>query len=112
VYDHVVTLLHRVEAASDMLVSLQNTYLANVQIDVAAASNESNLVMKNLTAVGAIILPLQLVASLWGMNCEVPFQAFLDWSDAEAVLPFISVCAAMLFVTLFMSAYFRKHHLM
>jgi len=112
VYDHVVTLLHRVEAASDMLASLQNTYLANVQIDVAEAGNESNLVMKNLTAVGAIILPLQLVASLWGMNCQVPFQAFLDWSDSEAIVPFISVCAAMLLVTLFMSAYFKKHDLM
>lgn len=62
VYDHVVTMLHKVEAASDMLVSLQNTYLANVQIDVAEASNDANTVMKNLTAVGAIILPLQLVA--------------------------------------------------
>jgi magnesium transporter len=62
VYDHVVTMLHKVEAASDTLVALQNTYLANVQIDVAEASNDMNTVMKNLTAVGAIILPLQLVA--------------------------------------------------
>jgi hypothetical protein len=46
VYDHVVTLLHRVEAASDTLVNLQNTYLANVQIDVAEASNDANTVMK------------------------------------------------------------------
>ena len=71
VYDHVVTMLHKVEAASDMLGQLQNTYLANVQIDVAEASNDANSIMKNLAAVGAIILPLQLVASLWGMNCEV-----------------------------------------
>lgn len=62
VYDHVVTMLHKVEAASDLLLALQNTYLANVQIDVAEASNDANIVMKNLTAVGAIILPMQLVA--------------------------------------------------
>jgi Tfp pilus assembly protein PilV len=42
VYDHVVTMLHKVEAASDLLVALQNTYLANVQIDVAEASNDAN----------------------------------------------------------------------
>lgn len=68
VYDHVVTMLHKVESASDLLAALQNTYLANVSIDVSEASNDANAVMKNLSAVATIILPLSLVAGLMGMN--------------------------------------------
>ena len=46
------------------------------------------------------------------MNCDVPFQAIADWSDPAVLVPFLSVCFGMLFVTLFMTFYFKKHNLM
>lgn len=142
-------MLHKVEAASDLLVALQNTYLANVQIDVAEASNDANnvrrhrrgrgvvdpsgraltslcgllgrfppvvsvlQVMKNLTAIGAIIMPMQLVASLWGMNSIVPWGFYadkhVDWQDN---LPFLSICLGMLLVTVVTMVYFRRANIM
>lgn len=46
------------------------------------------------------------------MNCRVPFQAALSWSDPGVLAPFLSVCFGMIFVTLFMTTYFRKHGLL
>jgi len=111
VYDHVVTMLHKVEAASDMLLSLQSTYLANVQIDVAEAGNDANDVMQNLTAVGAIMLPLQLVSGMWGMNCLVPWQ-FDEDVTFERLLPFLTIVLAMILIMIGMTTYFKKRGLL
>jgi Mg2+ and Co2+ transporter CorA len=68
VYDHVVTMLQQLELASELLGSLQNTYLSNVSIDVSEASNNVNELMKQLSGVATIIMPLSLITGLMGMN--------------------------------------------
>jgi magnesium transporter len=115
VYDHIVTMIHKVEASSSLLQSLQHTYLSNVSIDVSEASNHASAVMKNLTAVATIILPLSLVAGLLGMNVHIPFQH--DGSNSGTtelldILPFIGICIAMLIVAIAMAAYFKKKQLL
>ncbi len=72
VYDHVVRMLQKLEIASELLSSIQSTYLSNVSIDVAEASNNVNAVMKTLSSVATIILPLTLVTGMFGMNVTVP----------------------------------------
>lgn len=52
-----------------------------------------------------------LFLSLWGMNCEVPFQKDADMSF-ESVAPFLSICVTMLLVTIMMTVYFRKSDLL
>ena len=106
VYDHVVTCLHRVEAASELLSSLQNTYLANVSIDVAEQSKQSNEIMKNLSAVATIVLPLSLVAGIMGMNVQVPWQHDAH-NDLATLAPFIVICGGMVIVTILMVVYFK-----
>jgi magnesium transporter len=72
VYDHVVRMLQKLEIASELLSTLQSTYLSNVSIDTAEASNNVNAVMKTLSSVATIILPLTLVTGMFGMNVTVP----------------------------------------
>jgi hypothetical protein len=59
-------MLHKLDAAIEVIVTLQSTYLAVVSIDVAAVSNEGNSAMKTLSASATILLPLSLIASLMG----------------------------------------------
>ena len=64
-------MLHKLDAAIEVIVTLQSTYLAVVSIDVAAVSNDGNKAMKTLSASATILLPLSLIASLMGMNVMV-----------------------------------------
>ncbi len=104
-------MIHKIEAASDLLVSLQNTYLTNVSLEVSEASSDANNVMKNLSAITAMILPLSLIASLMGMNVTVPFQhdGVKTWTE---LLPFTGICLAMLFTSIILIFFFKRKDLL
>jgi magnesium transporter len=63
VYDHLVRYTELIEAAREMVSDLTQTYLA-------AASNRTNEIMKVLTIISTSILPMTLIAGIYGMNFE------------------------------------------
>lgn len=63
VYDHLVRYTELIEAAREMVSDLMETHLS-------AASNRLNAIMKVLTMISTIILPMTLVAGIYGMNFE------------------------------------------
>ncbi len=64
VSDHLVRYAELVEGAREMVSDLMQTHLA-------AASNRLSEVMKILTMFSAIILPMSLIAGIYGMNFEI-----------------------------------------
>ncbi len=63
VYDHLVRYTELIESAREMVSDLMESHLA-------AASNRLNQVMKLLTMISTIVLPMNLVAGIYGMNFE------------------------------------------
>lgn len=63
VYDHVVRYTELIESAREMVSDLMESHLA-------AASNRLNQIMKLLTMISTIVLPMNLVAGVYGMNFE------------------------------------------
>ncbi len=63
VYDHLVRYTELIEAAREMVSDLGETHLA-------AVSNRLNEVMKVLAIISTIILPMTLIAGIYGMNFE------------------------------------------
>lgn len=63
VYDHLVRYTELIEAAREMVGDLLQTHLS-------AASNRLNEIMKVLTMISTVILPMTLVAGVYGMNFE------------------------------------------
>ncbi|MGE5424148.1 MAG: magnesium transporter CorA family protein [Syntrophothermus sp.] len=61
--------------------------------------NKTNEVMKILTLVSSILLPLTFIASLYGMNIKLPVQ---DHPDS-----FIIVSGVMVLIAIFMLGYFK-----
>lgn len=61
VYDHTVQLMETVESYRDVVAGLLDIYLS-------AVSNRLNEVMKTLTLVSTIFLPLTFLVGVWGMN--------------------------------------------
>ena len=64
VYDHLVRYTELIEGAREMVSDLMQTHLAIV-------SNRLNGVMKVLATISTIILPMTLVAGIYGMNFDV-----------------------------------------
>jgi len=62
-YDHVIQLMDVVESYRELASSLVDAYLS-------AVSFRSNEVMKVLTIVGAIFIPLTFIAGIYGMNFD------------------------------------------
>jgi magnesium transporter len=61
VYDHTIRLIETVETIRDMLSGMLDIYLTNV-------SNRMNEVMKVLTIITTIFIPLSFITGVYGMN--------------------------------------------
>lgn len=63
IYDHVVRLLDSVETQRDLLNNTLDIYLSSV-------ANRTNEVMKVLTVIGTIALPVIAISGIYGMNLK------------------------------------------
>ena len=61
VYDHVIRFTELIESSREMVSDLMQTHLS-------AMSNRLNEIMKVLTMISTIVLPMNLVAGIYGMN--------------------------------------------
>lgn len=77
-YDHVVQVIDTVETFRDMASGLLDIYLSSV-------SNRMNEVMKVLTIIATIFIPLGFLAGVYGMNFDTTVST---WNMPELGLPF------------------------
>jgi magnesium transporter len=70
VYDHTIQVIDTIESFRDVLSGLSDLYLSTV-------SNRMNEVMKVLTVMATIFIPLTFIAGIYGMNFE--FMPELKW---------------------------------
>lgn len=94
VYDHTVQVIDIIETFRDMASGMLDIYLSSL-------SNKMNEVMKVLTVIATIFIPLTFVSSLYGMNFK--YMPELEWKWGYAMVWAIMVCAAAL-----MLAFFRR----
>jgi magnesium transporter len=94
VYDHTIHISDSIETQREMLQSLLDIYLTGL-------SNKLNNVMKTLTVISTVFIPLTFIAGLWGMNFEdVPF--------AKSPNGFWWTTAVMIFIAVVMIAILRR----
>ena len=93
IYDHVVRVEEMVEGLRDLAESVLNTYLS-------AINNRMNEVMKVLSIVATIILPLTLIAGIYGTNFENLPELGWQWG-------YFGMLGAMVIIALGLIAFFR-----
>ena len=111
VFDHVQTMLVKVDCCSEVLAALQDTYLANVQLRSEKVARDDSKLMKQFSAVATIILPLSLISGIMGMNVQVPSQVWDrddSTGDAAALMPFWTIIIVMLAITIGSLYLFRR----
>jgi len=69
-YDHTIQVIDNVETFRDMIAGILDIYLSSV-------SNRLNIVMKVLTVIATIFMPLTFLAGVYGMNFK--FMPELEW---------------------------------
>jgi magnesium transporter len=94
IYDHTIQVIETVETYRDMVAGLQDLYLSSV-------SNKMNEVMKVLTIIATIFIPLTFIAGIYGMNFE--FMPELKWKSGYFI-----TWGIMAVIALGMVFYFRR----
>jgi len=94
VYDHTIQIIDNIETFRDMLSGMLDMYLSSV-------SNRMNEVMKFLTIIGTIFIPLTFLAGVYGMNFK--FMPELEWRGG-----YFLVWGVMAAVGVSLILYFRK----
>ncbi|KAI9894434.1 MAG: Mg(2+) transporter [Vezdaea aestivalis] len=72
IQDHVVTMLSTLSHAEKMLSRSHSNYLAQLSVDNLVQGNRANVVLSKITLIATIIVPLNLICGLFGMNVPVP----------------------------------------
>ncbi|KAF8806295.1 cora-domain-containing protein [Phlegmacium glaucopus] len=84
IQDHLITMTQNLNHYEKILSRSHSNYLAQISIEMTEANNQINDVLSKLTALGTVLIPMNLVTGLWGMNVHVPGQ---DVSEVDLFLP-------------------------
>ncbi|HNS13873.1 MAG TPA: magnesium/cobalt transporter CorA [Syntrophorhabdaceae bacterium] len=90
VYDHSVHIMDTIETFRDMLSAMLDIYLSSI-------SNRMNEVMKVLTIIATIFIPLTFIVGLYGMNFEYMPELRLRWGYPAVLLVMLAVGISMIF---------------
>lgn len=91
VYDHVIHAIDTLETFREMLSGMLDIYLSSM-------SNRLNEVMKVLTIIATIFMPLTFLAGVYGMNFKNMPEMGWEWSYAVLWMVMIGIAAGMLII--------------
>ncbi len=94
VYDHTIQVMDAIETSRDMLSGMLDIYLSSV-------SNRMNEVMKVLTIIATIFIPLTFIAGIYGMNFQNMPELGWRWGYFAVLIVMVSIGISML-------AYFKR----
>ncbi len=94
VHDHTVRVIDTVETYRDLLSGMMDIYLSSV-------SNRMNEVMKVLTIITTLFVPVTFIAGVYGMNFKYMPELESPWGYAIVWIVMISMIVSLLF-------YFRR----
>ncbi len=91
VYDHTIQVMDTIEVFRDMLSGMLDIYLSSV-------SNRMNAVMKVLTIIATIFMPLTFIAGLYGMNFEYMPELKSRWGYPAVLIVMAAIAVYMLVI--------------
>jgi magnesium transporter len=94
IHDHIVQILDSIDTYRELIAELKESYLSNLTVRM-------NQVMKILTIVTAVFIPLSFISGIYGMNFE--FMPELHWKYG-----YLAVLVVMALITAGMFIYFRR----
>jgi magnesium transporter len=97
IQDHAITMVQNLAHYEKTLGRSHSNYLAQISIELTQASNSTNDVVMRMTALASVLLPMNVITGLWGMNVKVPGEGEEGWFYGIAlVMLVIGVIAVVL----------------
>ncbi|MDB9411451.1 magnesium/cobalt transporter CorA [Microcystis aeruginosa] len=89
-YDHVIQILEIIEAYRELAASLMDVYMSTM-------GNKLNEIMKFLTVISTIFIPLTFIVGVYGMNFENMPELKGEWSYFLVWLVMLAVAGGLIF---------------
>lgn len=99
-YDHVIQIIDTTENYREMVAGMMDIYLSSV-------SNRLNEIMKVLTIISTIFIPLNFIAGIYGMNFNTSVSRF-NMPELNWVLGYPFVLTLMLIVAVLLLYFFSR----
>ncbi|KAL7932015.1 cora domain-containing protein [Trichoderma chlorosporum] len=99
IQDHVVTMATNLGHFEKILSRAHSNYLATLSINSISQGTDMNRVLSKITMLGSVLIPLNLISGVFGMNVHVPFGGGESLGPFFGVIGFMGIlCVAMLLV--------------
>jgi len=95
VYDHLSRYYEISETARDQVTSLMEIHLSLMSNNMAATSNRTNAIMRRLTLISSIFMPLTLISGIGGMSEYTMMVGQENWKIGYLVLLLVMVVVAV-----------------
>ena len=95
IQDHVVTMMSNLGHFEKMLSRSHSNHLAQLSVDSIEQGNRANKVLSKITIIATIIVPLNLICGLFGMNVPVPGR------ETEGLQWFFGILGLICAITVF-----------
>lgn len=99
-YDHTIQVIDMIETYRELASGMLDVYLSSV-------SNRMNEIMKVLTIISTIFIPLNFIAGIYGMNFNTE-RSPLNMPELDWYYGYLFALALMLTVAALLVLYFRK----
>ncbi|UCH12452.1 MAG: magnesium/cobalt transporter CorA [Candidatus Omnitrophota bacterium] len=99
-HDHTIQVIDTIESLRDMVSGMLDIYMSSI-------SNKMNEVMKVLTIIATIFIPITFVAGIYGMNFD-PSISKLNMPELGWPFGYIFAWGIMIMITIGMVTYFKK----
>ncbi|CAI4044796.1 hypothetical protein SKDZ_11G1430 [Saccharomyces kudriavzevii ZP591] len=99
IQDHIVTMVSSLNHYEKLLSRSHSNYLAQINIDMTKVNNDMNDVLGKITILGTIVLPMNVITGLWGMNVIVPgqYRDSLTWFIGIVLFMCMLACSAYMY---------------
>jgi magnesium transporter len=94
IHDHIVQILDYIDTYRELSAELKENYLSNITLRM-------NQIMKLLTIITSIFIPLTFIVGIYGMNFK--FMPELEWKYG-----YYTILAVMFVLMISMLVYFRR----
>ncbi|KAL1984754.1 hypothetical protein VTN96DRAFT_8695 [Rasamsonia emersonii] len=95
IQDHVVTMMSNLGHFEKMLSRSHSNYLAQLNVNNLVLGNHVNKILSKVTLIASLLVPMNLICGLWGMNVPVPGR------DSEGLGWFFGIVGVIGFIIIF-----------
>ncbi|KXN69805.1 Mg2+ transporter protein [Conidiobolus coronatus NRRL 28638] len=107
IQDHLITMVQNLLHYEKVLARAHSNYLAQISIELTQVSNKTNDAVAKLTIIASVLLPMNVITGMWGMNVTVPGQS----QDGDTLAWFFGITASMVLIASLFFLYVKKYML-